>query len=442
MKPVGVDPTRELAANVLGRVLEDGAYAGSSLSQALDGAALSERDKALCTELFYGALRFAAPLERSLLRGADKPGRGLDKRIRPHLLIAAYQLQHMQKRIPAHAAVDAAVTAIKRVRPGLDGFANALLRHLGSPLHELLKPTSTLLDIAEAWGVPLALAAAVTEDLPSEERAAAVAGLCDRPTTWAASFASEGAAALSTAAPGGPLARHAFVPGLIEVPGGRASALPGFAEGSFVVVDPGSALCALALGATAGTRVLDLCAAPGGKSMILTKAGAHVTAIEQNAKRAKKMTDLARRLQVEVQVDVVVGDAVSVSVAGPFDAALLDAPCSGLGTVRRKPEVKLRPIDDDVKRSALLQARLLNAAAVQVKPGGVLVYAVCSPLPAEGRDQVQLFLASHPEFAREPLGPVLPFLPSSAFDACGQVRLRPHQHDADAFFICRLRRVA
>ena len=413
MKPVIVDQAREAAAYALARVLDDGAWAGAALSAVLDTATMSERDKALCTELFYGALRFAGPLERSLLRGADKPGRGLDKRIRPHLLIAAYQLQHLQKRIPAHAAVDAAVSAVKRVRPGLDGFANALLRHLGSPLHELLKASSTLKEIAEAWGVPLPVAAAISEDLGDDERAAAVAGLCDRPTTWAVSFASASAEALGTLSPGGPLACHALVPGMVEVPGGRVSALPGFAAGTFVVVDPGALLCTLALNAAPGQRVLDMCAAPGAKAMLMAKAGAHVTAVEQNAKRARKISDSARQLHIEVQVDVVVGDAGSIDLfagASPhfdstFDAVLLDAPCTGLGSTRRKPEVKLRPLDDDVKQSAQLQARLFDAAAVRVKPGGVLVYAVCSPLPAEGREQVKRFLASHTDFAPEPCAP-------------------------------------
>src|SRR3954465_4079631 len=118
-RPVVVDNAREVAAAALGRVLDDGAWAAPALSSCLDASGLTDRDKGFATELFYGALRFAGPLETSILRGADKPGRGLDARIRPHLLIAAYQLQHLQERVPAHAAVDAAVNAVKRVRPGL-----------------------------------------------------------------------------------------------------------------------------------------------------------------------------------------------------------------------------------------------------------------------------------------------------------------------------------
>ncbi len=463
-KVSGVDPAREAAAAALSRVLDDGAWAAPALSSVLDASAMSERDKGFATELFYGALRFARPLETSLLRGADKPGRGLDSRIRPHLIIAAYQLQHLKERVPAHAAVDAAVSAVKRVRPGLDGFANALLRKLGSPLHELLKPGASLAEIAAAWGIPLTLAEAITQRLPPSEHAAAVAGLSARPTTYATSGHPFDPLLQSKLAAAPLEVKHAFVPGVVEASAGKVSDLPGFKDGAFLIADPGSVLCALAVtagGAFAGgafaagrsgpgPRVLDLCAAPGTKSVLLCNAGANVTAVELNPKRARKIADNARRMNVDPSVPeghltVVVGDATTLPEPtgdDGYDAVLLDAPCTGLGTTRRKPEIKLRRNDDDVAANALLQARLLQAAARQVKPGGVLVYSVCSPLPAEGPQQIEAFLAAHPHFSRESLATVLPFLPASAVDDDGQVRLLPHLHDADAFFIARLKRSA
>lgn len=437
----GVDPAREAAAAALSRVLDDGAWAAPALSSVLDASAMGERDKAFATELFYGALRFARPLETSVLRGADKPGRGLDVRIRPHLIIAAYQLQHLQERVPAHAAVDAAVSAVKRVRPGLDGFANALLRKLGSPLHALLKADAPLTDIAEAWGVPLPLAEAITARLPTSEHAAAVAGLSARPTTYATSGHPFDADLQQRLAAAPSETKHAFVPGVVEASAGKVSDLPGFKDGAFLVADPGSVLCALAVGAGPGQRVLDLCAAPGTKSVLLRNAGADVTAVELNPKRARRISDNARRMNVTDHLKVVVDDATTLPI-DEMDAVLLDAPCTGLGTTRRKPEIKLRRNDDDVRENSKLQAKLLQAAARQVKPGGVLVYSVCSPLPQEGAQQIEAFLHGHPDFAREDLRAVLPFLPASAVDDDGQVRLLPHLHDADAFFIARLRRAA
>lgn len=452
--PMSVDSAREAAAAALARVLDDGAWGAPALSSVLDSSALADRDKAFATELFYGALRFAGPLELSLLRGADKPGKGLDARIRPHLIVAAYQLQHMQERVPAHAVVDAAVNAVKRARPGLDGFTNALLRRLGSSLNDLLKPDASLTDIALAWGIPQNLAEAVTARLPKDEHAAAIAGLSDRAAVWAASFV----AASSVEGEAEPR-KHRFVPGLIEVPGGRASNLKGYADGGYVIADPSTVVVVAAVTAAPGfsapgplgprPTVIDLCAAPGIRSVLLQRAGARVIAVELSPRRAKKIGDLCRREHIACgpgkDVDIVVADATALGAApgdtapAPADAVLLDAPGTSLGATRRKPEIKLRRSHDDVVEAARLQAKLLAAAAPLVKPGGVLVYSVCSPLDAEGSHQIEAFLAGHPEFSRESLQ-LLPWLPADAVDELGQVRLLPHRHDADACYIARLRR--
>jgi 16S rRNA (cytosine967-C5)-methyltransferase len=441
-----------VAARALARVLDDGGWAAPTLSSVLDQSSLGERDRALCTELFYGALRFAEPLERSLLRGADKPGRGLDARMRPHLLIAAYQLQHLSDRIPAHAVVDAAVGAVRRTRPGLEGFANALLRRLGSPLSSLVAPDAPLPELAAAWGIPLPLAAAVVERLPVTERALAVGGLCARPTTYALWLDRPPPTDPTEDGDGG--GSHAFVPGVFALPGGRISELDGFKDGGFVVMDPGSVLCALAVQARPGQRVVDLCSAPGGKAVVLAHAvgeAGRVVAVEQSEKRSRKIHDNLRRLKLEARVDVVVGDAADDALLaqvrarlgdGAADAVLLDAPCSGLGTTRRKPEVKLRKTNEDVAACVAVQTRLLDASATLVAPGGVLVYSVCSPMPPEGRDRLAAFLRQRTDFVVEPLDRVLPFLPADAVDEHGFLRLLPHRHDADAFFVARLRRTA
>lgn len=447
-RPAAPEGPREVAAAALARVLDDKAWAQPTLSAALDASAMTERDKALATELFYGALRFAGPLEASLLRAASKPGRGLDVKIRPHLLVAAYQLQHLSDRIPAHAAVSAGVSAVKRVRPGLDGFANALLRHLGSPLHALLKPTASLKEVADAWGVPMHLARAVTAGHPVDEQQAIVAGLCARPSTWAVFF-GDTPTQVDGDAEG--LTPHAFVPRTFALGAGRVSAQPGFVDGGFLVMDPGSALCALAATPKAGDLVLDLCAAPGGKSMLLADAvgkDGRVVAVEKNQRRSERITDNSKRLNLRARVEVVVGDVGNLD--GPlaeqgapldgYDVVLLDAPCSGLGTTRRKPEVKLNRSADDVAANVALQQLLLKSAATRVKPGGVLVYSVCSPMPEEGSAQIDAFLAANDAYVRERLDDVLPYLPKDSVDGHGQLRLLPNKHDADAFFIARLRR--
>lgn len=433
-----VSGSRRVAAEVVARVLDDGAFTQPALASALDASALDTRDKALCTELVYGTLRWARPLEQSLLRGADRPGRGLDARIRPHLLVAAYQLQHLSDRIPAHAAVSEAVDAVRAVRPGLEGFANALLRRLGSPLHASLAKDAPVAALAKALDLPPALADAVTEGLDANEAREALLSLNGRPTAWAVALGDVPVLAR----------RHRFVPGAFTLEGGPVTDDPGFAAGQHLVMDPGSATCALLVDAQPGWRVLDLCAAPGGKSALLARAvgeRGQVLAVERSAKRAARIGENARRLHLEGRVTVLVKDVLELraeDLRGPVDAILLDAPCSGLGTTRRKPEIKLRRSDDDVKNNAVLQGQLLGHALSLLRPGGVLVYSVCSPLPAEGREVVARVLGATPDVTRAPARQALPWLPEDAVDAQGAVRLLPHRHDCDAFWAARLVRGA
>lgn len=429
-----VSGARPVAAAVVARVLDDGAFTQAALASALDASALDARDKALCTELVYGTLRWARPLEASLLRGADRPQRGLDARLRPHLLVAAYQLQHLSDRIPAHAAVSEAVDAVRAVRPGLEGFANALLRRLGSAPHTTLPPDAPLADFARAIDVPPLLAEAIAAGLEGAEAREALLALNGRPTPWALAMGMVP-----------PLAKcHRFVPGAFALEGGAVADDPGFVAGAHLVMDPGSAVCALLLDAPRGARVLDLCAAPGGKSALLARAvgpTGRVLAVEKSAKRAARIGDNARRLGVEGSIEVLIQDALTLSAAalgGAVDAVLLDAPCSGLGTTRRKPEIKFRRTAQDVARNAALQEQLLSHALTLLRPGGALVYSVCSPVPAEGRDVVARVRAATPGLAVSPARAVLPWLPEDAVDATGAVALRPHRHDCDAFWAVRL----
>lgn len=433
---------RIVAAEVVGRVLDHGSWAQPTLAAALDESGLDARDRGLATELAYGTLRWCASLERSLLRSADKPGKGLDKKIRPHLLVAAYQLQHLSERIPAHAAVSEAVSHIKRVRPGLDGFANALLRKLGSPLVDLLPPDAPVDDVADVLGLPPVLARAIAAQVPTSEAKSALVALNARPTTYA--YALDAGAQDEASGTGLHSRAHAFVPRVYALEGGAVHNVEGFREGAFVVMDPGSALCALLVARAEGQRVIDMCAAPGGKTALLaslapSSSGGKVVAIEKSGKRARLIKETLARTKLMERVDVVVADALEARV-DPADAVLLDAPCTGFGTTRRKPEIKLRRTENDIASDAELQAKLLERAFALTKPGGVMVYSVCSPVPEEGAQQIDRALAAHPELVIENARFVLPWLPQDAVDERGCVRLLPHRHDADAFFIARLRR--
>ena len=441
---------RELAAKVLVRVLDEGAWVAPALDAELSrcGGKMIPADRGLATELVYGTLRWLVPLERSLLRGAKKPGRGLDKRIRPHLLIAAYQLQHLQTRIPAHAAVNEAVSCVRRASPGLAGFSNALLRKLDPSPLGFLDEDVELPAYGEALGIPPVLVNAIDKNTREGDDAKnALRAFLERPALgirWLGPVEDEGDFRDAMTQMGRTFHAHKFVERayLIEG-GGQVRDLPGFASGMIQVQDPASQLVALLANPKEGARVLDLAAAPGGKSMILSHcigSSGSVRAVEIDPRRAERLTQNVRRMGVS-NIDVRVEDGrVVPENEVPFDVVLLDAPCSGLGTLRRRPDIKLRRNEADVSARVTLQRELLESAARRVVAGGTLVYAVCSPVPAEGAEVVAAFLEAHPEYRRRRAIDVLPSLPENAMDANGDLLLQTHLHECDSFFACHLTR--
>jgi len=393
------DP-RKVAAQVIEQVFKNKSFSKQALSYALDQSKLSERDKGLCTELVYGTLRWMPVLEASLLRAMDRPNPKLAPDLKAHLLIAAYQLQHLQDTIPSYAAVSSAVNLIKRKRAGLAGFANAILRRLGSAPHLALGTTQDPEKISAAFGLPVFLLKA----LPGEELLEAALGMNSRPQTWywQPEIKQE----------------HLFVPTAVLTPTPH-------------VQDPASQVAALLVGAKPGQYIIDACAAPGSKSRILKHAiglTGRVLAIDQNTKRLEL---------VDSNIETLVGDFRKLDLEAT-DAILLDAPCSGYGTLRRHPEIKFWRTLENIQELAKLQAELLEAAARNLRPGGVLVYSVCSPLPEEGSLQISTFLEKHPEFKRENPRDILPWLPEHAVNQNLEVQLWPHKDQSDAFFAVRL----
>ncbi|MBH1989413.1 MAG: hypothetical protein I8H75_06140 [Myxococcaceae bacterium] len=395
---MSADP-RKIAAQVLEQIFKNRAYSKHALSAALDASRLDSRDKGFCTELVYGALRWAPVLEKSLLRAMDRPNPKLALDLKCHLLVAAYQIQHLADTIPAYAAVSSAVQLIKRKRPGLGGFANAILRRLGSSPHGTLGADSSLEAIEEGTGCPRFL----LETLPVSKRVEAAIAMNDRPQTWYWTPEGNG--------------NHAFVPTATTV-------------AQTWVQDPASQIAALLVGAQCGEWVVDACAAPGSKSRLLKHAvgeSGRVLAIDQNIKRLERVDANIERLAGDFRV-------LEPQIA---DAVLLDAPCSGYGTLRRHPEIKLWRGFESVQELAVLQAELLERAALWVKPGGVLVYSVCSPLPEEGQEPITRFLSKHSDFKLSDPRETLPWLPEHAV-VQQTVRLWPHKDQTDAFFAARL----
>ena len=429
-----VDPARIAAYELLRAVEEQDAYANLVLPRILAAHRLDGRDAALATELGYGTLRALGTLDEILARCVDRPLTGVDAGVRDVLRLGAYQA--LRTRVPPHAAVATSVDLAHEVGHGrAAGFVNAVLRRVTGFgwdvwTDELAagRPPQRALAIRTAhpdW-VVAAFAGALGDDL--DETAQALAADDERPRThlvaWPGRTTREALLGEAGGEPG------PYSPYAVRMAGGDPGALAAVAERRAGVQDEGSQLCALALASAPITgrdeRWLDLCAGPGGKAALLAALaldrGARLIANEQRPHRA----DLVRRITEPWDVEVRVQDARDIEpIEGGYDRILLDAPCTGLGALRRRPEARWRRGPDDLADLAGLQRELLAVALRLVRPGGVVGYVTCSPHLAETRDVV----AGAPLIDARPMFPGVPDLGDGP-----TVQLWPHRHGTDAMF--------
>ena len=420
---VGLAPTgRRIAARVIGRVLFDGAYAAAALDTELSRATgLDPREKGLATEIAYGVLRTRAVLVERITRHAKRAPR--DEITLVHLLVAVYQILLLE-RVPAHAAVNAAVEAVRAERgEKLAGFVNAVLRRIAAS-GERLDPVRAVVDSGPAWLVDR-LAAAVGDD-----EAARLLGSHGVPPTGIRLVSGHDVPDwIATAAEGrvSPRARRISDSGDLRI-------RPGFREGSFVIQEEGAQVIALLLGARANERVLDACAGRGQKTSLLSEmvgAGGAVWAADLHPKKLEALKAESERLGLPCPTCRAVDLSVGVAdLPADFDRVLVDAPCSGTGTLLRRPEIKERLDPGDPARLGELQATLLERAASRLRPGGRLVYAVCSVLPEEAEAVV--------ERVRDTLEPVpfdAPELEGRLALDRSSLRLLPGAHGTDGYFV-------
>jgi len=438
------DPVRLTAYDVLKAVREQDAYANLVLPRLLRERGLEGRDAALATELAYGTLRAQGQLDTVLQACVDRPLDAVDAPVRDVLRLGAYQL--LRTRIPEHAAVSATVDLARIVlTAGPVGFVNAVLRKVTaqdltgwllelSPADEV---EAVALETAHPRWVVQAFRDALGGDL-AEARAACIAD-DERPSVHLVAR-RVGRDDLVTASGGVPGPWSPYAVRLSE--GGAPGALAEIRDGRAGVQDEGSQLTALAFAAApleGPDRVwVDLCAGPGGKAALLDvlaqECGARLVAVEVQPHRA----GLVRSSGVR---DVLCADGRTPPfVDGTVDRVLLDAPCTGLGALRRRPESRWRRQPSDVPRLTALQGELLDGAVRLLRPGGVLAYVTCSPHLAETRVPVLDVLRRHPSLEQLDARPLLPGVP--ALGDGPHVQLWPHRHGTDAMHLAVLRKRA
>nr|WP_232792929.1 RsmB/NOP family class I SAM-dependent RNA methyltransferase [Caulobacter hibisci] len=388
--------------------------------------ALEPRERAFARALAMAALRRLGPVDRVL---AAKLSKEPPPRVRNLLRLGATQAFFLD--VPAFAAVATTVElagANKTSRP-FKGLVNAVLRGLlrdGPPADDpaALVPPWLYARWTGAWGQDdaRALAAVVAEEPATD--------LSLKPGTDVAALAE--------------LIEADVLPGdtLRTRRRGDVAAWPAFEDGTWWVQDAAAAIPARLLDAKPGETAVDLCAAPGGKTLQLAGTGAAVVAVDRSASRLKRVSENLAR--IGLTAEVVAADAATWADERTFDAVLLDAPCSATGTFRRHPDVLWAARPGDIASLATVQSALLDSAAQRTAPGGRMVYCVCSLEPEEGEAQVEAFLTRHPEFSLSPIAAGEGGAPEASLTPRGTLRLLPHHREGgqDGFFAARFVKAA
>lgn len=444
--------TRLVALRVLERVQRAGAYADIALQHALGRSGLSAPDRAFATGLVYGTLRWRGRIDYLLSQTLNGDLEKLEPLVATALRLGAYQLI-FHDGVPANAAVDESVRCVRACgAERATGLVNAVLRRLAREHAQIRLPglaDDPVGHLTHALSLPPWIALRWLECFGPAE-AAALADASTRPppltvrvnpqVTSAAELLPELRERFPEAAPCA-VARDGVVLGRRGNPGLD----PAFLSGRFTVQDEASQLVVGLLDPQTGERVLDTCAAPGGKATAIAERvgdSGRVTALDRNQRRLGLVERAARRLSLR-NVRCEERDAThpldSLLRDGAYDRVLVDAPCSGLGTLRRNPDARWRIRPGDPARLAEIQAAILRSAATAVKPGGVLVYSTCTLLPEENEAVVEAFCKQHAEFVVAE-GFRIPVEVRAVVDTGGALRCLPHRHDTDGFYAVRLER--
>lgn len=462
-----------MAAYTLLRAVDDGAYANLELPRILTRQRVAGRDAAFATELAFGTVRWSGLYDRFIELAANRPIDRLDPGVRDTLRLGAHQLFGM--RVPDHAAADQSVALARQVNgAGAAGLVNAVMRRLSerSRADWVAEVVPADADATTATAIeqshPLWVARALRQALIGHGRATTATAdtelaallACDNDPPSVALVARPGLTTVADLIEAGGVPSPVSPIG-VRLPGGLPGDIAEVRDGRAAVQDEGSQLLALAVGAVEvdarpgrRERWLDLCAGPGGKAGVLAGlvpyADADLVAVEVSPHRADLVRQTLRPAVVaadergsSVEVRTQDGREVGQSEPAAYDRVLVDAPCTGLGALRRRPEARWRRTPQDLASLGPLQRELLTSAIEATRPGGVIAYSTCSPHLAETRFVVQDVLKRRDDVEVLDARPVLEQVSAGALTDLGDgpfVQLWPHVHGTDGMFLALLRR--
>ena len=443
---------RARAAEILAQVDTQKAYADILLDRALKNGALEERDRALLTEIVYGTLRWRGKIDAELAKYLYRALSGTDARVRNLLRLTCYQLFFLD-RVPDYAAVSEAVEIAKLYGGEKTArFVNGVLRNLlrskpRSPIRSGNQSNSSLADeyshpewLVKMWTAEFGLESAITLMRANNEKPPLVVRAnslkCTREQLLELLIKAGVTAKPTRQSPQGISLQWS----------GAVENVPGFVEGLFQMQGESSQLIAALLSALPGERILDACAAPGGKATHIAetmKDRGEIIAIDKSAAGIGKLRQNLTRLGINsvrpYRADV--SHQIDDELGGPYDRILVDAPCSGFGTLRSHPEIKWHRDPGDVRRLRALQSKILDCVAPHLRLGGILVYATCTLTAEENERNVESFLARHPGFELENAAGYLPnqaqqMTKKNYFEAL------PNRDNTDGFFAARMKRIS
>jgi len=420
------------------------AWSDAVLGSVMDSHGLDGRDRGLCTAICYGVMQNRILLDHSIAEYSSVKVNKLEPKVLDILRITAYQLMFMD-RIPASAAVNEAVKLSKKLGYArASGLVNAVSRKLSANKQSLLEPKAKNVSerLSLKYSHPQALVDYFISILGVEEcekllrcHNADVPAFLQVNTvktsreSLLSRFAEKGIEADS----------HPYLPGCIILPSaGAVSALPGFAEGEFYVQDCAAFMALIAASPKAGERVLDVCSAPGGKSFaayVLSGGEVDIISCDLHENKLKRIRESAERLGIDSLSTIAAdGRQFKEDFEAAFDLVIADVPCSGLGVIRKKPDIRYKNTADfDVLPS--IQLDILKNVSRYVRPGGRLLYSTCTVREEENARVVEAFLSDNSDYAAEDFA-----LPGVGESEKGMLQLWPQRHGTDGFFIAKLRR--